>query len=431
MATAATSIVFVIDRASQRTPRELADPLRWTGWLKYTMPPNIADAYMADERLYQHIYNYAEVAQQRSLPSRAQRESDREVAISEQLLWIHRLQHRRPGSTVFVITWTQFRDLVLASNGGDPNHLLHELAKINAGLLIHGGTDLTIDYRTPSGRDTFQSVEEEELYIERLRMLSRCFPVWPPVRELRTAARKLQIMHDLDHIAREITKSPRPHTVLYNGGRTQGDCVYKREGSKNSDRFYRGKLKPKRKIDEDIELTGGRWRWMEQKEIPLLCNTGELRVYVAGSAVQHAVHTIRLPHGGFVSSVLRDCLLPQDMIVNRASGCFARSGGSEAIRTTARELLEWFVLNTVDGLAMQEVAALGLGESSLLQYARVDLGVMRGEDGKLHWFVNQVARGLGAGLFAAKDPNAALQVIDSVLESVLKWRRDWTADPSR
>ncbi|KAH9909441.1 uncharacterized protein B0H18DRAFT_1074175 [Fomitopsis serialis] len=406
MATAATSIVFVIDRASQRTPRELADPLRWTGWLRYTMPPNIADAYMADERLYQHIYNYLR-SRSSALYHRVHKENRTgKVAISEQLLWIHRLQHRRPG-----ISGSRPR-----SNGGDPNHLLHELAKINAGLLIHGGTDLTIDYRTPSGRDTFQSVEEEELYIERLRMLSRCFPVWPPVRELRTAARKLQIMHDLDHIAREITKSPRPHTVLYNGGRTQGDCVYKREGSKNSDRFYRGKLKPKRKIDEDIELTGGRWRWMEQKEIPLLCNTGELRVY-------HAVHTIRLPHGGFVSSVLRDCLLPQDMIVNRASGCFARSGGSEAIRTTARELLEWFVLNTV--------AALGLGESSLLQYARVDLGVMRGEDGKLHWFVNQVARGLGAGLFAAKDPNAALQVIDSVLESVLKWRRDWTADPSR
>lgn len=335
------------------------------------------------------------------------------------------------------------------------------MAEINAGLLIHGGTDLTIDYRTPSGRDAFGTVEEEELYVKRLQMLSRSFPVWPPVLELRTAARKLQVVHDLDQIAQSITSSPRPQSILYNGGRTQADRIYKREGSKNGDCFYRGKLKPKRKIDDDIELTGRRWRWMEQEEIPLLRTTGELHVYVAGGAVLHAVNTFRLPTGGLEYSVVRDCLLPEEMmpvypgfnvlspcptdhvlcahsiedvaqpVINGAnSHCFARDGGSATDRTGARKLLEWFVLNTVDGLAIQEVAA-GLGESSLLQYARVDLGVMRGQDGKLHWFVNQVARGLGAGLFAAKDPNAAAQVVDSVLESVLKWRRDWTPDPSR
>jgi len=114
--TAASSVVFVLDKACQRTPRELAGPLRWTGWLRYTMPAKIAEAYMEDERLYQHIYDYTEVAQQQpSLLSRAHRHSYREVAISEQLLWIYRLQHWQLRYTeVFIITWTQFRDIVLA-----------------------------------------------------------------------------------------------------------------------------------------------------------------------------------------------------------------------------------------------------------------------------------------------------------------------------
>lgn len=105
-------------------------------------------------------------------------------------------------------------------------------------------------------------------------------------------------------------------------------------------------------------------------------------------------------------------------------------GGTVAERHLADEELESFVVATLSSLIAIEEGTLQR-TSSLRLMGRVDLGVIRGSDGRLGYFVNEVERGIMITLFSQGNPRWALRLADEFSILFSQWIDDTSRDMQR
>jgi glutathione synthase/RimK-type ligase-like ATP-grasp enzyme len=122
--------------------------------------------------------------------------------------------------------------------------------------------------------------------------LSSYIPVWPPVNELIHASHKLDLINDLDVIARVCTKTPRPTTRPLRSPSDVGtNNVTKREGSDCGNTVSL----PRSLTASDIKRMlkhKSEFLWFVQSYIPEYRTVGEIRVYVVGNQIRGALLTI-------------------------------------------------------------------------------------------------------------------------------------------
>jgi hypothetical protein len=105
-------------------------------------------------------------------------------------------------------------------------------------------------------------------------------------------------------------------------------------------------------------------------------------------------------------------------------------GGTVAERHLADRELKSFVITTLRNLIAIEEGILQ-GTSSLRLMARVDLGVLRGSDGRLGYFVNEVERGIMIALFSQGNPRWTLRLADEFSGLFSQWIDDTSRDMQR
>ena len=98
-------------------------------------------------------------------------------------------------------------------------------------------------------------------------------------------------------------------------------------------------------------------------------------------------------------------------------------GGTLSERRAADEELESFVQSTLDSLISLEEDALQ-APSSLRIVARLDVGVMRGTNGQLGYFVNEVERGIAISLFSRGNPRWAFRFADEFRILLGQWIKE-------
>jgi hypothetical protein len=104
-----------------------------------------------------------------------------------------------------------------------------------------------------------------------------------------------------------------------------------------------------------------------------------------------------------------------------------REGGSIEEREKGKLELYDFVYVTYSALVSMEKKRLRSKLSGLQHLARVDVSVMRGDDGKLHYFVNEVERGVAVCFFMHRQYLRALEIMDELGEVLLRWLDDETS----
>ena len=128
--------------------------------------------------------------------------------------------------------------------------------------------------------------QEQRIYIDSLRELSKVKPVWPPCDNVLQAGRKLDVTHSLNWIAAYFTNTARPWTAEW--PYEVFPSVVKREGSDASrHRIFRESIDTP---TADITDTPP-FRWMVQEEVPALRDHGEIRAYVVGGRFHSFVIT--------------------------------------------------------------------------------------------------------------------------------------------
>jgi hypothetical protein len=98
-------------------------------------------------------------------------------------------------------------------------------------------------------------------------------------------------------------------------------------------------------------------------------------------------------------------------------------GGTLAERRLADQELESFVTAALSQLVCVEEELLG-ASSSLRLMVRVDLSVMHGPNGQLGYFINEVERGVGIGLFSTGNPRWTLRLADEFACVFSRWMND-------
>lgn len=98
-------------------------------------------------------------------------------------------------------------------------------------------------------------------------------------------------------------------------------------------------------------------------------------------------------------------------------------GGTLAERRLADQELESFVTAALSQLVCIEEELLG-ASSSLRLMVRVDISVMHGPNGQLGYFINEVERGVGIGLFSTGNPRWTLRLADEFAGMFSRWTTD-------
>ena len=135
-----------------------------------------------------------------------------------------------------------------------------------------------------------------EDYLQALRSTHPFVKTWPHVDESRWSSRKLDLIVDFDWIAEEKTRTPRPRTTpLTSRDQINSAVVIKREASECClHRHFGSDNENKREsLWKTIQKGKNSFRWLVQDMVPTLLTIGEIRVYVVGGRVSHAIHTIQ------------------------------------------------------------------------------------------------------------------------------------------
>ncbi|KAG9310735.1 hypothetical protein JVU11DRAFT_9340 [Chiua virens] len=289
---------------------------------------------------------------------------------------------------------------------------------------VWGGVDLMVDpkFANISGLRTRNEVQK---YMDNLQLLQNVVPIWPPPLEIQKASRKLWVIQHLDEIAHSVTQTPRPITLPLLCGWPQqatGKVVIKREGS---DCGHHVKLEPS---NQPLESNDDGFLWFSQTRIDTLLVIGEWRVITANMCVLYIVNTVPVEGNtekldvsqhlyglslAEMSEKMNGHYLPDDII--------DPPGGTLPARKAANTELESFSTDTLHKLIELEEAQLNGGESSLRLSARLDIGVMRDERGRMAYFVNEVERGISTALYSHTRLQNALCYADTYFLAFKQW----------
>jgi hypothetical protein len=98
-------------------------------------------------------------------------------------------------------------------------------------------------------------------------------------------------------------------------------------------------------------------------------------------------------------------------------------GGTICERRRADQELESFATAVLSQLIGIEEEFLN-APSSLRLMVRLDVGVMHGPDGQLGYFINEVERGMGIGLFSSGNPRWTLRLADEFECIFSRWTNE-------
>jgi hypothetical protein len=98
-----------------------------------------------------------------------------------------------------------------------------------------------------------------------------------------------------------------------------------------------------------------------------------------------------------------------------------REGGSRASREAAETQLYTFAEGTLKELIALELDELGLKDSSLQLFCRMDISIIDNDRGGLDYFVNEVERGPLVALYGGGPCHHAARVGDELGELLPLW----------
>ncbi|KAG2088842.1 uncharacterized protein F5147DRAFT_780850 [Suillus discolor] len=253
-------------------------------------------------------------------------------------------------------------------------------------------------------------------------------PVWPPSREVLRASRKFNVIMDLDQIATRMVNSPRPLTTILshtNVSQSFEGFILKREGSDCT----RHVLLPDRVDPLNLPPDLGHFRWLKQSYVPTLQQLGEWRMILVDCKPLYVIHTapgnreqewVFLHRDAGLSLAEMSLLMREPYVFD---DIMDPVGGTLAERRLADLELESFVTAALSQLVCIEEEFLGTS-SSLRLMARVDVSVMHGPNGQLGYFINEVERGVGIGLFSTGNPRWTLRLADEFACMFSRWMTD-------
>lgn len=145
-------------------------------------------------------------------------------------------------------------------------------------------------------------VNELDLYRASMALLARDRVVWPDPMEAERYGGKLELINNLDTIARQVTRTARPVTkhlrygdpipgqdwVMKRGHSSHGNHVYL--PNRAEDRLKRDWNYIRREVDHDRRFATE--FWFKQTFNPILLEAGELRTFYAGGVMQDTIRTI-------------------------------------------------------------------------------------------------------------------------------------------
>ncbi|KAG1771569.1 hypothetical protein EV702DRAFT_1048922 [Suillus placidus] len=317
------------------------------------------------------------------------------IPVTHKLLFWLRILHK--GMTVEFMKFEKFRDILISPN-------LDFKKTFQQYHSICGGLDLMVDPR---------------------QMLESIVPVWPPSREILRASIKFNVIVNLDQIATRMVNSPRPRTTLLsrnNVSQSFEGWILKREGSDcNRHVLLPGKVDPL-----NLPPDCGHFRWLKQSYVPTLRKLGEWRIILVDCLPLWVVHTAPGNREEELVFLHRDAGLSLAEMTLRVREPYIFDdimdpvGGTLSERRQADQELESFATTVLSQLIEVEEDLLGV-PSSLRLMVRLDIGVMHGPDGRLGYFINEVERGVGIGLFSAGNPRWTLRLADEFGCSFSKW----------
>ncbi|KAG1827843.1 hypothetical protein DFJ58DRAFT_738174 [Suillus subalutaceus] len=166
----------------------------------------------------------------------------------------------------------------------------------------------------------------------------------------------------------------------------------------------------------------GHFRWLKQSYVPTLRKLGEWRIILVDCLPLWVVHTAPGNRREELVFLHRDAGRPSLRIREPYvfDDIMDPVGGTCSERRQADQELESFATTVLSQLIEVEEDLLG-APSSLRLMVRLDIGVMHGPDGQLGYFINEVERGVGIGLFTAGNPRWTLRLADEFGCSFSKW----------
>lgn len=126
-----------------------------------------------------------------------------------------------------------------------------------------------------------------QAYIDDVKYLSTHVLCWPRVPELLELGLKFDLIRKLDDIARRVTHTKRPRTILTNPRNPPQGFVLKREHSDSATHV----ILPKNGRTTGVNDDNGTYRWIAQEVAPLLRKWGEFRVIFVGRVPLYAILT--------------------------------------------------------------------------------------------------------------------------------------------
>ncbi|KAG1838461.1 hypothetical protein DFJ58DRAFT_733834 [Suillus subalutaceus] len=331
------------------------------------------------------------------------------IPVTHKLLFWLRIRHK--GITVEFMKFENFRDILISPNS-DFKQTFQQYHS------VCGGLDLMVDPRQAGGWGSSAQLQQ---YIYGLQMLESIVPVWPPSREILRASIKFNVIINLDQIASRMVNSPRPRTTLLSRNdvsQSFAGWILKREGSDcNRHVLLPGKVDPL-----NLPPDCGHFRWLKQSYVPTLRKLGEWRIILVDCLPLWVVHTAPGNRREELVFLHRDAGRPSLRIREPYvfDDIMDPVGGTCSERRQADQELESFATTVLSQLIEVEEDLLG-APSSLRLMVRLDIGVMHGPDGQLGYFINEVERGVGIGLFTAGNPRWTLRLADEFGCSFSKW----------
>ncbi|KAG2362865.1 hypothetical protein BDR07DRAFT_1484225 [Suillus spraguei] len=391
-------VLVVLDPQFSRSLAQ--DSYGCVDWVTYDYPASFATKLLKNSTLHGFVF--------RGKSEHLIRNRVGFIPLIDELLFWLRIQ--RKGMDVEFMKFGQFRDILISSNP-DFERTFEGYHSIWGGLdLMCGGLDSPVQLQQ---------------YLSGLQILESIVPVWPPSQEMLHGSRKFNVINDLDQIASRMANSPRPQTTILSRtdiSQSFEGWILKREGSDcNRHVLLPGQVDPL-----NLPPDRGQFRWLKQSYVPALRTLGEWRIVLVDCQPVFVVHTAPGNGQGELVFLHRDAglsLAVMGLLMRRPyvfDDIMDPVGGTLSERRQADEELESFAKTVLNQLIEVEEESLG-ASSSLRLLVRLDLCVKEGPDGEFGYFINEVERGLGIGMFSSGNPRWTLRLADEFECVFSKW----------
>lgn len=143
--------------------------------------------------------------------------------------------------------------------------------------------------------------DEFATYERNVDSLARLVLMWPPIKQVQCAARKIDTLQHLKVIANMQNQFSPQTTILKEGDEIPDDVVLKRSHSDCGDHVILPYSTPSFRTWK--HMTGSIHSdelWMKQEYVPSLRELGEWRCFIIGGRMISVIHTVKMKSGKHV-----------------------------------------------------------------------------------------------------------------------------------